>query len=121
MPGRAGLVRVTFALPATIWADTVHVVGDFNGWNERATPLRHTETAWMITLELAAGYEYQYRYLLNGNEWHNDWHADRYVSNPYGGDNSVVITPIFEHESQLGAADRVVTFLPIPRWQAPAM
>jgi 1,4-alpha-glucan branching enzyme len=122
LPGRAGTVRVTFALPATIWADTVHVVGDFNGWNERATPLRLTETAWMTTLELEAGREYQYRYLLNGNEWHNDWHADRYVPNAYGGDNSVVITPCFtDAETEIGGlAERVIAFAPAPRRQAPA-
>jgi hypothetical protein len=72
----------------------------------------------MTTLELEAGREYQYRYLLNGNEWHNDWHADRYVSNAYGGDNSVVITPCFV-EDEVGA-ERVIAFTPSPRRQVPA-
>jgi hypothetical protein len=30
--------------------------------------------------------------LVNGAEWHNDWQADKYVPNPFSGDNSVVIT-----------------------------
>ncbi|NTU83472.1 MAG: glycoside hydrolase family 13 [Chloroflexales bacterium] len=111
-PGSDGTVRVTFAMPAAIWADTIHVVGDFNGWDERATPLRQTETGWMVTLELEAGRSYQYRYLLNGNEWHNDWNADRYEPNAYGGDNSVVITPDFAaQELMAGAtAERVISF-----------
>ena len=36
------------------------------------------------------GREYTYRYLVNGEEWHNDWAADRYVPNEFGTDNSVV-------------------------------
>ncbi len=95
-PGPGGTVRVTFALPATIWADMIHVVGDFNGWDERATPMRLTESGWMVTVELEPGRDYQYRYLIDGSEWHNDWHADRYEPNAYGGDNSVVSTPTFD-------------------------
>jgi hypothetical protein len=45
-----------------------------------------------VTLELAPGKAYQFRYLLDGDRWENDWRADRYVPNPYGGDNSVVLT-----------------------------
>jgi hypothetical protein len=30
----SGLVaRVTFILPNSTWADTIYLVGDFNGWN----------------------------------------------------------------------------------------
>lgn len=94
-PGPGGKVRVTFAMPASIWADSIHVVGDFNSWDERATPLRLTDGGWMVTLELPAGQAYQYRFLLDGSEWHNDWTADGYEPNAYGGDNSVVRTPDF--------------------------
>lgn len=94
-PGRDGMVRVTFAMPPNVWADSIHVVGDFNSWDEQATPLRQTERGWMVTLELEAGKAYQYRYLFDRSEWHNDWQADRYEPNAYGGDNSVVLTPDF--------------------------
>lgn len=93
--GRHGGVLVTFVVPASLWADTICVVGDFNRWEEQATPLRLTENGWIATLELEAGRSYQYRYLVNGVEWHNDWNADGYVPNRFGGDNSVVITPDF--------------------------
>lgn len=95
-PGRDGKVLVTFAIPAAIWADTISVVGDFNNWDELATPLRQTETGWIATVELEAGRAYEYRYLFDGVEWHNDWQADAYVSNRFGGDNSVVVTPEFD-------------------------
>ena len=85
---------VRFELPASIWADSVHLVGDFSGWNERSLPMERdrSDGAWYIVLELERGREYQFRYLVNGSEWHNDWNADRYVANPYGGTNSVVST-----------------------------
>jgi 1,4-alpha-glucan branching enzyme len=94
-PGRGGKVRVTFSVPAHLWADSIHLVGDFNGWDKRATPLRLTEAGWKISIELEAGKSYQYRYLIDGREWHNDWQADAYATNQFGGDNSVVIAPFF--------------------------
>ena len=45
-----------------------------------------------ITLELDKGNTYQFRYLVDKSEWHNDWEADRYVANPFSGDNSIVET-----------------------------
>ncbi len=50
------------------------------------------DPTWHITLELDQGREYQFRYLVNGTDWHNDWHADKYVPNRFGSDNSVVVT-----------------------------
>lgn len=90
-----GRVRVTFSVPAAIWADTIHVVGDFNRWSRTANPLLLTESGWTATLELAAGQAFHYRYLVNGEEWHNDWHTDRYEPNEFGGDDSVVDTRSF--------------------------
>jgi 1,4-alpha-glucan branching enzyme len=89
-----GTVRVTFQLPATVWADTVHLVGDFNGWNRRSHPLTRSrdDDSWQITLELATGRAYQFRYLVNGTDWQNDWNADHYAPNPFGGENSVLET-----------------------------
>ncbi len=119
-PGPGGVVRVTFAMPGVIWADSIHLVGDFNGWDERATPLRQTEHGWMVTLELEAGRAYQYRYLINATEWRNDWQADTYAPNQFGGDNSVVLVPAFDDapaEEAVGSQavsrpKRVIPFTP---------
>jgi 1,4-alpha-glucan branching enzyme len=91
---RPGFVRVTFGLPSTIWAESVHLVGDFNGWDRASHPLTRSgdDGAWQITLELEQGQAFHFRYLVNGTDWQNDWNADRYVPNPFGGDNSVVQT-----------------------------
>jgi 1,4-alpha-glucan branching enzyme len=83
-------------MPAAIWADTIHLVGEFNNWNKAATPLQLSDHGWSVTLELEAGKPYRYRYLVNNSEWHNDWNADQYQPNEYGGDDSVVITPVFQ-------------------------
>jgi 1,4-alpha-glucan branching enzyme len=90
--GRFGKVRVTFSMPAGIWADTIHLVGDFNNWDKSSTPLRLNDISWSVSLDLDPGKAYQYRYLINGADWYNDWRADRYEPNELGGDNSVVVT-----------------------------
>lgn len=87
-------VRVTFEVPSSLWAERVNLVGDFNDWDTTRDELRQSRAdgAWRITLTLPAGRAYQFRYLINGRDWHNDWHADRYMPNKYGTDNSVVET-----------------------------
>ncbi|MBN2302962.1 MAG: isoamylase early set domain-containing protein [Anaerolineae bacterium] len=92
---KSGTVKVEFILPDAIAADTedVFLVGDFNDWDETATPMQGFKNGkFKVTVDLEAGNEYQFRYLVNGNQWHNDWDADKYVANPFSGDNSVVST-----------------------------
>lgn len=93
VPSGPGKVSVTFSMPAALGAKTFHVVGDFNNWSTTATPLNLSEDGWCVSLELDAGRAYQYRYLVDGR-WFNDWKADGYEPNEYGGDNSVVITKL---------------------------
>ena len=90
-----GVIRVTFSYPGESWAETVHVVGDFNNWDRHSLPLarsRQGDEDWEITIDLEAAKAYQFRYLINGTTWVNDCNADDYVSNPFGGSNSVVAT-----------------------------
>jgi len=87
------VTKVTFYTSAELGAEEVFLVGDFNEWDEEATPMQQLKDGrFKVILELEPGKEYQYRYLVNGDEWHNDWEADKYVPNPYSGDNSVVTT-----------------------------
>ncbi len=89
----SGKVAVTFEMPASVWADSIFLVGDFNAWSKSSHPLRQrSDGVWEVTLELDAGHEYQYRYLVNATDWQNDWQADRYERNPYDSENSVVVT-----------------------------
>ncbi|MDH7485012.1 MAG: isoamylase early set domain-containing protein [Anaerolineae bacterium] len=86
-------VLVTFRLPGATWAERVNLVGDFNDWDTRATPMvqNSEDYGWSVTLKLEAGREYQFRYLIDGKEWLNDWYADKYVPNAFGSENSVII------------------------------
>ena len=90
-----GKVKVEFVLPDAVAAeaDTVFLVGDFNDWSETSTPMEKLKSGkFKAALELEPDRQYQFRYLVNGNQWHNDWEADRYVANPFSGDNSVIST-----------------------------
>ncbi len=92
---KSGKVKVEFTVPDAIAAnaENVFLVGDFNNWDESATPMtRYKNGKFKVTLDLEPNREYQFRYLVNGSQWHNDWDADRYVANPFSGDNSVVST-----------------------------
>ena len=43
------------------------------------------------TIDLEAGKEYQFKYLIDGKVWENDWSADKYVPNEFTSENSVVV------------------------------
>jgi 1,4-alpha-glucan branching enzyme len=86
--------KVTFTLSkeAAGAAKSAHVVGDFNEWNIKATPMKKLKNGTLTaTVTLQRGREYQFRYLLDGVVWENDWNADGYVENSFGSDNSVVV------------------------------
>ncbi len=86
--------KITFSLPkqAVGMAKTVAVVGDFNNWDiqngQKLT--KQKDGSFAVTLDLATGKEYQFRFLINGEIWENAWDAPKYVPSPFGGDNSVV-------------------------------
>jgi 1,4-alpha-glucan branching enzyme len=85
-------VRVTFLLPSNLWAERVNLVGEFNDWDTMATPMgrNRADANWRVTLELESGRRYRFRYLVDGKEWLNDWHADDHSENPYGSYDSVL-------------------------------
>ena len=85
--------KVTFVLPKAAAPDagSVCILGEFNNWSADAHPLvRREEGDFLITLELEAGRAYRFRYVIDGWKFENDWFADRYEPNPYGGEDSVV-------------------------------
>jgi 1,4-alpha-glucan branching enzyme len=87
--------KVTFRLPkeAAPQASTVHIVGEFNNWSTMETPMKRLKNGeFTAIVNLAAGQEYQFRYLIDQTTWENDWEADRYVRSEFGGsENSVVV------------------------------
>lgn len=87
-------VTFTVTADAAQGASTINVAGDFNSWSSTETPLKQAKDgSFSVKLALAAGKEYQFRYLIDGHKWENDWKADKYVPAPYSNaENSVVVT-----------------------------
>ena len=88
--------KATFTVPAEVVenAETVAIVGEFNDWNttEPVAMKKLKNGSFKATVELETGREYQFRYLINGEQWENDAEADKFVPTPFGSENSVVVT-----------------------------
>ena len=72
-------------------AHAVSLVGDFNDWDEAATPMapRDTDGIWSVTVPLAPG-RYRYSFLVDGVTWVADPAAPRALEDDFGRPNSVV-------------------------------
>jgi 1,4-alpha-glucan branching enzyme len=89
-----GSCTVTFiiGLDQAAGHDSYQLVGDFNNWSKTDTPLKKKKDGtFEASLTLGSGREYQFRYLVDGSGWENDWNADKYVLNPYGNEENSVI------------------------------
>jgi 1,4-alpha-glucan branching enzyme len=83
--------RVTFELPPAVEAHRATLVGDFNDWDEAATPMtRRKDGRFSVTVSLPSERSYRYKYLLDGDRWENDWEAEAYVQNQHGSEDSLV-------------------------------
>jgi 1,4-alpha-glucan branching enzyme len=73
-------------------AGTAYLVGEFNNWDEAATPMKALKSGgFSVTVDLESGQNYQYRFLLDGERWESDDTADAYEFCGYGDcENSVV-------------------------------
>ncbi|MGB4840332.1 MAG: helix-hairpin-helix domain-containing protein [Saprospiraceae bacterium] len=90
-----GTCKVTFSYPANanVGVKTIQVLGEFNDWNADLAPkMKKSKDEYNTVLELEAGKTYQFRYLLDGAKWDNDFAADSYVQSPFMGiSNSVIV------------------------------
>ncbi len=74
-------------------AKKIQVLGDFNKWNLKAKPMKSLKSGdFSQTIELESGKEYQFRYLMDGEQWINDAEADSKVANEFDSENDVVST-----------------------------
>jgi 1,4-alpha-glucan branching enzyme len=80
--------EVTFELASE--AREAALVCEFNGWQPVA--MKKSKGAFTAKLRLPANGSYEYRYLVNNDEWINDEAADGYVPNEHGTVNSIVET-----------------------------
>ena len=75
-------------------AKEVVVLGDFNGWDpEYAISLKkQKDGSFKGVLNLDCGQDYQFKYLLDGENWALDQEADAQIPNGHGETNSVIST-----------------------------
>jgi 1,4-alpha-glucan branching enzyme len=71
-------------------ANTVAVAGDFNGWDMQADMLRKNKAGWWkCNLKLAPG-RYQYRFVVNGEQWSEDPENPNKEPNEFASFNSIL-------------------------------
>ncbi len=87
--------KVTFTLGAkqADGAKKVAVLGDFNEWDPKGAAMRKLKNgSFTKTIDLEAGKEYQFRYLLDGTKWINDTKADSYVHSGIAAEENGVVS-----------------------------
>ena len=70
-------------------ARAVTVVGTFNNWDPKQTPMQKDGAGWKTTIPLAPG-RYEYRFVADG-QWLSDPNAKESVGNDFGSTNSVLV------------------------------
>jgi 1,4-alpha-glucan branching enzyme len=89
--GTDEIMSVTFEARAPEKARKVFLVGDFNDWNAKQTPMkRRKDGLWAVTLRLPVQKHYEYRFVIDG-EWTTDQDAELVVPNPFGTQNAVCV------------------------------
>lgn len=92
---RNGTTSVTFALPIDEAPTPVSVVGDFNGWDPLATPMRKRSNGTRSArIEVEGPMVSRFKYLAEGGEWFNDPDAHGFEVNEYGETNSVLTVEV---------------------------
>jgi 1,4-alpha-glucan branching enzyme len=80
---------VEFRLSSMPQARTVCVVGTFNNWDTKRTPMQKDGPGWKASIPLAPG-RYEYRFVADG-QWLSDPNAKESVGNDFGSTNSVLV------------------------------
>ncbi len=73
-------------------ANTVQVVGDFNGWGREVVAMSRVEgsSAWSVVLPLTPG-RHLYAFVVNDTQWVADPRAPRHSDRDFGKPESVVM------------------------------
>jgi 1,4-alpha-glucan branching enzyme len=70
-------------------ARTVSLVGTFNNWDAKRTPMQKDGPNWKANIPLGPG-RYEYRFVADG-QWLSDPNAKESVGNDFGSTNSVLV------------------------------
>jgi 1,4-alpha-glucan branching enzyme len=89
------ICKVTFRLPAETApaARTVHLVSELHDWDREALPFKRLKNGdFTLTLDLPTDREIQFRYLIDGQHWHNEPEADKQAPTCFEDTCNSVIT-----------------------------
>jgi 1,4-alpha-glucan branching enzyme len=90
---KAGGVKLTFTLALDDTPVPVSVLGDFNGWDPLAHPLKKRANGTRsVSVVVPTGARFSFKYLADGGTWFNDVDADEHVTNQFGQVDSVIAT-----------------------------
>ena len=110
---------VTFSInaAAAAGAEKAFLVGEFNDWSETATPMKKgADGSFSVKKQFEVNKEYQFRYLLDGKTWINDWKADKYIrAELVNDDNSVVSTYVPAEAKTATKAEKAPTKKAAPK------
>ena len=86
-----GRKDVQFVLVANSASD-VRIVGDFNDWDPRATPMQRSGSGgiWSVVVPLEPG-RHVYAFVVDGKQWVADVDAPRAPENEFGIPKSIVM------------------------------
>jgi len=71
-------------------AKAVYLAGEFNNWSPTKDVMKKDENGWwVINYSLKPGV-YQYKFVIDGNIWHEDPDNPEKVDDNYGGFNSII-------------------------------
>lgn len=85
-------------------ATSVTVAGTFNGWSTTANPLSNSNGIWRTTIPLQLG-SYQYKFVVNGNQWRLDQFNPAVVTDGAGNTNSLLTV----HNADFGTTTNAPT------------
>jgi 1,4-alpha-glucan branching enzyme len=73
-------------------AASVSVAGDFNEWDQLATPLkRNNEGLWSTNIIVPRLARFEYKFIVNGQRWIEDPNNGMKAPDNFGGLNSVIV------------------------------
>ncbi|MBN1487755.1 MAG: isoamylase early set domain-containing protein [Anaerolineae bacterium] len=86
-------VKISFVLPEDHPNLPATVVGDFNGWDNEATPLqKRSNKTYSAVVTLEKDRRYLFRYRAEDGSWFNEEDSDAFEPNDFSSENCVLLT-----------------------------
>lgn len=87
--------------------ESVSVAGSFNNWNKDADPMQRDGNTWRLKKEIPFG-TYQYKFVLNGENWITDPANPNTLNDGNGNTNSVLVWNPAEYNQPAVKGDGII-------------